>query len=168
MKFVNYVPSPLVPLEEIEHILIDAIGDAGAIGGAVGGSASGAVGGRAGGRFGAKHFNKLDGLAVTFPVPPTDAYRHLVRDQFLGGVPEQYGVGPGTHDQAYMMVGLVGSGALNMNPCHIQIVWFETSLHVTAYAKEAWIKQKTCVKAIDRLAEVLQVRPNGTGPTTSG
>ena len=53
------------------------------------------------------------------------------------------------------MVGLVGSGTWNMNPCVMQLIWSERELYATAHAREGLIKQKTCAKALNRLATVL-------------
>ncbi|WP_199849509.1 hypothetical protein [Blastococcus sp. Marseille-P5729] len=158
------MPSPLLPIEQVEHVLVESLGDLGAVGGAVGGGIgggwagrlSGASGGRTGGRAGARYLTRMDGDQRTLHIDRSEALLHAVRVGFFAGrAQERRGALPGASADAVQMVGVVGSGALSMNPCVVQLVWFPHELHATAHAREGLIKQRTCAKALERLASTL-------------
>lgn len=158
------VPSPLLSIDQVEQALVEGIADLGArgggLGGALGGGAAGRLGGvsggRSGARFGARHLTRLDGEQRTLSVECTEENLHAVRAGFFGGrAQECVGTPPGATADAVLMVGVVGAGVGGLNPCVVQLVWFATELHVTAYAKEGLIKQRACAKALQTLADTM-------------
>lgn len=117
---------------------------------------AGASGGAKGGTFGARHFTRLDGEKKVFSIPHSDAHQQVILDKFFGGA----GSGEtfeqaGSDEPVLTMVGAVGSGSMNMNPCVVQIVWSGNELQAFAHAREGLIKQRTCAKALQRLSDVL-------------
>ncbi|HIW90593.1 MAG TPA: hypothetical protein H9870_02885 [Candidatus Corynebacterium avicola] len=143
----------------MNDILVEGLGALGALGGGAGAGGAGASGGAQGGRLGAR-LTKLDGEQQMYSSPSSDAHRQTVQDDFFGGteyVKTDEESGPG--EPILKMVGVVGSGAMNMNPCVVQLVWSARELHAYAHAKEGLIKQRTCAKALLRLGDVL----NGAG-----
>ncbi|UPK74111.1 hypothetical protein MU582_16960 [Nocardioidaceae bacterium SCSIO 66511] len=162
---MNDVPSPLLTIDQVVHLLEGALGDIGAWGGGVGGALGGGLAGRAGGtsggrigaRFGTRHLTKLDGEQRTLQVPRTEQNVRVVRDKFFEGrAQERTGNPAGGEPGPIEMVGVVGSGTARMNPCVIQLVWFDQQVHVTAHAREGLIKQRTCSKALRALTESLE------------
>ncbi|MDN5855722.1 MAG: hypothetical protein L0K86_23345 [Actinomycetia bacterium] len=158
------VPSPLLPVADVEHLLVEGIADLGALGGGLGGAlggglpgrVGGASGGRTGGRFGARHLTRLDGDQLTVRVERSAGNLHTVRTGFFGGrAQESVGTPPGTNADAVLMIGAIGAGAMSMNLCVVQLVWFARELHATAHAKEGLIKQRTCAKALQTLTTTL-------------
>ena len=154
--------------DEIAAALEGRLGDLGAAGGAFGGAigggigaggpaggaagaAGGASGGRIGGRFGAKRFTKQDSHRRHWPQPSTPELMARLR-QFLQQPQDRQLTAPdGT--PVLGMVGIVGSGSMNLNPCLVEAVWDASGLQVVAHAKEGLIKQRTCEKALDRLQQ---------------
>ena len=160
------MPSPLLSVDEVEHVLAEGIADLGARGGAVGGAVGGglagrfggASGGRAGGEFGARRLTRLDGEQRTIRVERTEENLQAVRAEYFGGrAQERRGTPAGTPAEALLMVGVIGSGSMSMNPCVVQLVWFAYELQATAHAKEGLVKQRTCAKALQKLAAVLEL-----------
>ena len=121
--------------------------------GALGGGVAGAAGGGAiGGALGAK----LVGTAhLEEKIPVTDMTSTLAKlREFLEEPPNSV-VGEGAQ-AVHILIGVIGSGFLNMNPCVIECELSSTSLTISAHAKEGLIKQNTCRKGIDMVKKELQ------------
>lgn len=58
-------------------------------------------------------------------------------------------------NDVYFLVGVKNSGFLNMNFCVLEILLKHAYLEIFAHAKEGFIKQGTCVKAINTLKKYL-------------
>lgn len=146
--------------EQVGQILIEAAGDLGAAGGKIGGAIGGAAagfaasaggaagggsGGRAGAEFSAKRFNKIQGDSRTLNVPLTPETVEALTSSLgtVGLVSPEDG----------QVAGVVGSGAMNMNPTVVQGLWQGGQLHLCAHALEGLIKQRTAQKALDKIVE---------------
>lgn len=161
---VQNVESPLLPIEQVENMLIDGLGDIGAwsggVGGMAGGAASGPVsgvagahggksGGRAGARWGARHLTRMDGDYMTLPVAPTADNLQAVREKVFAGRFQESADG---YTGARQFIGIVvGPGLRGMNPCVVQLIWYAQELRATAHAREGLIRQRTCEKALQLL-----------------
>ncbi|TSD62057.1 hypothetical protein [Aeromicrobium piscarium] len=156
-------PSPLLTADRVREILIDSNGEAGAAGGAVGGAIGGSAvggalggaagarggssGGRTGGRLGARMFTRVLGQTRTVPVPRSpealEAVRRLLRQEL-----------PSAEDAA--VIGLMGTGWLNMNTAVVQLVWLRDRVEVTAHALEGLVNQRSVPKALDAVERALR------------
>ena len=148
-----------------ENILKKELAKLGAAGGAVGGLAAGvfgSIGGAAGGAAGAawaqqflptERYTKtlragLDGESVL-----NAAFKGIRR---VGRIAED-----GEEEPAHpALASIIKAGFLNMNPAVVYFELLETSekettVRVTAYAKEGLIKQKTAQKAAGRLLDAM-------------
>jgi|GEM_PF-3006583 len=166
---IQKVESPLLPIEQVEDILIDGLGDIGAwsggVGGMAGGAASGPVsgvagayggksGGRAGARWGARHLTRMDGDYATFPVTPSEENLQAVRERVFAGRLQESTDG---YTGARQFIGIVvGPGLRGMNPCVMQLIWYAQELRATAHAREGLIKQHTCEKALQLLGATVR------------
>lgn len=155
-------PTPLLTPEEVRHLLIEANGEVGARGGAIGGTIGGGIGagalgalggragggsgGRSGGRLGARLFTKVYGSQRVVPIPPTPEREAAVAAE-LRAVLRQ---------DRQALIGLMGSGAMNMNTAVIQVQWYPRQVILTAHGLEGLIKQRTSGKALDRLEAALR------------
>lgn len=152
--------SLILPDEQVSQLLIEAAGNLGAAGGMIGGaigggvtglaaSVGGAAGGRSGGRSGAeftaKKFNKIlgDSRILNVPLSPetVEVLASSLKEVGLVSVDEG------------QVAGIVGSGAMSMNPTVVQGLWQEDQLHLCAHALEGLIKQRTAQKALDKIVE---------------
>ena len=151
-------PPLFLSTAEIAAALEDGLAALGAIGGGVGGAIGaglpgalgGASGGRSGARFGAR-FTRQDSRRRHWPQPSTPELVARLRAFLQQPQDRQLTVADGT--PVLGMVGIVGSGSMNLNPCLVEAVWDATGLQVVAHAKEGLIKQRTCEKALNRLQE---------------
>lgn len=151
---VRDFPSPLLPDQEVRRLLTEAIGALGAVGGAVGGAAGGGgagglgggLGGRAGGRFGAKHFTKVYGAQRVVSIPFSPRTEQAVLEVLRSVLRRDEDA----------LVGVMGSGAMNLSPVLVQVQWSPDEVALTAHALEGLIKQRAVPKALDRLEDVLQ------------
>lgn len=147
-------PSPLLPPDQVLDVLTDVLGElgaaGGAIGGRIGGGFAGQVGGRSGGRLGGRlgvRLTRMRGEHRTVSAPGTpESFWALHRCLAMVVLAD-----PGRGHLA----GVIGSGALNMNPAVVQALWSPRGLELTAHAREGLIAQKTAPKALDRLEEAL-------------
>ena len=155
------VPSPVLPLTEVEAMLEGRLsqlgGMGGGFGGGLGGGVPGAVGGRSGGAFGAqvgtRHFTRLDGQRLVLPVPLDQQLVQHVLQEVFGGRAE-WGWAPDR--PVILMTGMVGSGAAGMNPCVLQLVWSQHGFEATAHAREGLVGQRTCAKVLEKLESALR------------
>lgn len=154
------VPSPVLPLAEVEARLEGRLaqlgGAGGGFGGGVGAGIPGAVGGRSGGAFGAqvgtRHLTHLDGAQAQLPVAlDQQLVQHVLREVFGGRA--EWGWAPDR--PVVLMTGMAGSGAAGMNPCVLQVVWSQHGLEATAHAREGLIGQRTCAKTLEKLESAL-------------
>ncbi len=162
-------PSPVLPAAQVRDILIEANGEAGAAGGAVGGAIGGAAhgplagaagaaggrsGGRTGGRLGARLFTKVTGQGRTVAVRDEAAALSLI----AGSLRQVLPTGPtGSHPGAgaQVVIGVVGTGVMNMNTAVIQAVGHPGRVEVTAHALEGLVSQRSAVTALDRIEQAL-------------
>lgn len=153
-------PSPVFAWEQVNEILIECNGQAGAIGGAAGSTVStgmpgvGSSGARAGGRLGAKLFTKVMGQTRTVMIPWTadsDAVLRGSMARVLFSGPAEH---PGSGAQS-VLVGLLGVGWMNLSAAVIQAVWYWDRVELTAHALEGLIKQRSAAKALDELEQAL-------------
>ena len=154
-------PSPVLTAEEVQHLLVEANADLGAKGGAIGGTIGGGIsagglggaagaaggrsGGRTGGRFGARAFTKVHGASRMVPVPPS-AEAEAAVTALLRTV---------LRLDRQVIVGLMGSGSLNMNTAVVQLQWQPAGAAITAHGLEGLIKQRTAPKALDQIEQAL-------------
>ena len=155
------VPSPVLPLAEVEARLEGRLaqlgGAGGGFGGGVGAGIPGAVGGRSGGAFGAqvgsRHLTRLDGAGLQLSVAlDQDLVQRVLREVFAGRA--EWGWAPDR--PVILMTGMVGSGAGGLNPCVLQIVWSQRGLEATAHAREGLIGQRTCARTLEKLESALR------------
>ncbi|MGC5628833.1 hypothetical protein ACPYO6_12000 [Georgenia sp. Z1344] len=155
-------PTPILTPEEVRHLLVEANADlgarggavGGAIGGGIGGAAAGALGGsvggrsggRSGGRLGARLFTKVYGSQRVVPIPPTPE-----REAALAAVLHTV-----LRQDRQALIGLMGSGSMNMNTAVVQVQWHPNQAVITAHGLEGIIKQRTSGKAIDRLEAAMR------------
>ncbi|MGO1510123.1 MAG: hypothetical protein ACTHXO_03340 [Actinomycetaceae bacterium] len=160
-------PSPVLSDDEVRHLLVEANAALGAAGGAVGGAigggavggslsglggmAGGRSGGRTGGRVGARMFTKVHGAGRVVPVPPSAAAEQAVTAVLRTVL----------RLDRQVVLGLMGSGSMNMNTAVVQVQWLPDRTVLTAHGLEGWIKQRTAPKALDRLeTALLGARPH--------
>lgn len=161
-------PSPWLSAEQVRDILIECNAAAGAAGGAIGGAAGGAIGGggglaagagaaggasggRTGGRLGAKLFTRVMGHGRILPVPySADAHTAISASlkQILP-VPDAEEAGE------QILIGLAGTGWMNMNTAVIQLLWHPDHAEVTAHALEGIVNQRSVPKALDTVEQTL-------------
>ena len=151
-------PPLFLSTAEIAAALEDGLAALGAVGGAVGGGLGagvpGALGGASGGGFGARvgaRFAKPDSERRHWPQPSTPALVARLRTFLQQPQDRQLTAADGT--PVLGLVGMVGSGSMNLNPCLVEAVWDAAGLQVVAHAKEGLIKQRTCAKTLDRLQQ---------------
>lgn len=137
--------------KQIQDILTSGLAAMGALGGSFGGMGGGG-GGAIGGAIGAK-ITPTAHLEESMPVTDMTATLTKLRE-FLEEPPNGV-VGEGAQAM-HTLIGVIGSGFLNMNPCVIECELSSTSLTISAHAKEGLIKQNTCRKGIDMLKKELQ------------
>lgn len=126
----------------------------GGVGGAIGAGLPGALGGASGGRSGARlgtRFTKQDSRRRHWPQPSAPELVARLRAFLQQPQDRQLTAADGT--PVLGMVGIVGSGSMNLNPCLVEAVWDTSGLQVVAHAKEGLIKQRTCAKTLDRLQQ---------------
>lgn len=137
--------------KQIQDILTSGLAAMGALGGSFGGMGA-AGGGAIGGAIGAK-ITPTAHLEESMPVTDMTATLTKLRE-FLQELPNNT-VGEDAQE-TYTLIGVIGSGFLNMNPCVIECELSSNSLKIFAHAKEGLIKQNTCRKGIDMLKKELQ------------
>lgn len=153
-------PSPVLAWEQVNEVLIECNGQAGAAGGALGSALStgmplgGGSGGRAGGRLGAKLFTKVTGADRTVAVPWTSESHAALRGALTQVVHDEPADGHGA-DVRGTVVGLLGVGWMNMSAAIVQAVWHPDRVELTAHALEGLIKQRSAIKALDVVEEAL-------------
>ncbi len=104
-----------------------------------------------GARAGLK-FTKVDELKSTLPIA-------VSADQFDTKLKTFFGEGllhTSTENGAPYWAGIVGAGAMDMNPCLIEVTLAGSNATVVAHANEGLFKQKTCAKAIAKLEFALK------------
>ncbi len=170
-------------LLEDEALLVQKLGELGARGGAAGGGlaggisglVSGALGGRAGGRAGARWMSRrlrVDSAELTLDLAASTqrivrAATDILRDE--GEVTE----GSFADGDEEAVRGVVGAGALSMNPAVVRVhatpLGAEVSrVSVRALAKEGLIKQRAgqdaAVRIRDHLTKAFPTWPRPSGP----
>lgn len=151
-------PHLFLSTAEIAAALEDGLAALGAVSGAVGGgigagvpgAVGGATGGRAGARLGARS-TQQDSQRRHWPQPSSPELVARLRAFLQQPQDRQLTAPDGT--PVLGMVGIVGSGSMNLNPCLVEAVWDASGLQVVAHAKEGLIKQRTCAKTLDRLQQ---------------
>ncbi|SJM71776.1 hypothetical protein [Gulosibacter sp. 10] len=141
-------PSPILPPEQVDALLIDLNGELGALGGSFGRGPWAAAGGRSGGRLGAKLFTRIVGDSRELRLPLSPDSFVLVRDSFRTTIEADLHRG--------LAVGIVPSGALSMNPAVVQARWRGADLLLTAHANEGLIGQRTAERALDHVEETIR------------
>ena len=156
-------PSPVLSAERVREILISCNAEMGAAGGAIGGAVGGSLaggglagaagarggssGGRLGGRLGARWFTRVLGQTLTLPIPRSSesltAARGLLRQEL-----------PSAEEAA--VIGLMGTGWLNMNTAVVQLIWRRNRVEVTAHALEGLINQRSVPKALAAIDRALR------------
>ncbi|MFT0848034.1 hypothetical protein VR010_09790 [Actinomycetaceae bacterium L2_0104] len=153
------VPSPLLPESEVKEILIEGVGEAGALGGSfVGpGNLSGAVasGGRSGGKLGARMFTRVTGQGAVLPIPYSDAAYCALMNALSRVIPIPAPQPCGAPHPERFLIGVLGTGWLSMNPGLVQTIWYADRVHITAHALEGIVNQKSAARALDVVREVL-------------
>jgi len=137
--------------KQIQDILSQGLAALGELGGSFGG-----IGGRHGGAIGGAIGARITPTAhLEETITITDMTSTLARlREFLQKLPNNT-VGEDAQE-TYTLIGVIGSGFLNMNPCVIECELSSNSLKIFAHAKEGLIKQNTCRKGIDMLKKELQ------------
>lgn len=154
-------PSPLLAADQVREILIDSNGDAGAAGGALGGAIGGSVaggaiggaagarggssGGRTGGRLGARIFTRVLGQSRTLRLPRSPEAQNAARTALRRVL--------SADDDT--LVGLIGTGWMNMNTAVVQLIWHVDRVEITAHALEGLVNQRSVPKAIDAIERAL-------------
>lgn len=99
-----------------------------------------------GARMGLK-FTKLDELKSVVETP-------LSVEQCDARLKAFFGDGllhSGTEEATPYWAGVIGAGAMDMNPCLLEITRQGSTVNILAHANEGLFKQKTCAKAIAKL-----------------
>jgi len=148
-------PSPLLTAEQVREILIECNGRAGAAGGSIGAGAAGtgggrAGGGRAGGRLGAGLFTRVTGQGRTLPTPYSDDARDAIRAEL-----KQVLATDADDDSEHSLIGLIGTGWMNLNTAVVQLRWHAGRAEVTAHALEGLVNQRSASKALDLVERAL-------------
>ncbi|UFU03312.1 hypothetical protein LQF12_01485 [Ruania suaedae] len=152
---VRPVPTLILTEQEVLLALSGGLAELGALGGSLAGPA-GAVGGASGARAGAR-VAKLDGRRRDWSSPLPETV--LDRLRLALGEPHEWRTETPEGERT-ALVGVVGSGAMSMNPCVIEVLHHPLGVQLAAHAREGLIKQRTCEKALERIErEVLGPTP---------
>jgi hypothetical protein len=152
-------------MDDEDEILAAELGKLGAKGGAIGaamGAQSGAVGdsqpstsgGAWGAAFAGRRLRKnVQETEITLAAPPVEVFVQVVSlIGAMGRVLAQAGPGDGRS----VVRGIVGAGAMNLNPAVVTVTMVPagesgTTVHLRGAAKEGLIKQRAGQKAVERL-----------------